>query len=228
MNKMMKLFSLTILLFLSVQCTKLGLADSCLAKCRRVNNGCFTKNILTNSIIFYNPLAVGYVSSAQETEPNGNFNDANQNYNYLSIGSNTIRRSVTGVISSDSDIDIITSSTGGAPFKGDLYSKTGTAGCELFYSAQNNLFSSTASVPDSSWKNSSLNGASVIFPYKESQSYSVYIICKGTAGSTYSISDEPYDPGALLGPAYINKETYNICHSSNRHCTARCDRGDLF
>ncbi|HMV78162.1 MAG TPA: hypothetical protein PKA14_09545 [Leptospiraceae bacterium] len=87
---------------------------------------------------------------------------------------------------------------------------------------------STASALDSSWNSAGSMNAPIIFPYKENQSYSIYIICKGTSGSTYSVSKEDFNSGSSANSAFLNNEAYNMCHSSEKRCFAKCDRGNIF
>ncbi|HNF26177.1 MAG TPA: hypothetical protein PKV80_17025 [Leptospiraceae bacterium] len=224
----MKLYTYIFLLLMNAQCTRIGMADSCLASCKRTSNSCFTASILTSNMIYSNQSGASQTAIIKETEPNGNFSDAYKSSNFLGSNSISVKITISGAMSSDSDIDIIEASIGGSAFKDYRFSMTGNAGCELFYSSQSFLYSSTASALDSSWNSAGSMNAPIIFPYKENQSYSIYIICKGTSGSTYSVSKEDFNSGSSANSAFLNNEAYNMCHSSEKRCFAKCDRGNIF
>lgn len=137
----MKLYTYIFLLLMNAQCTRIGMADSCLASCKRTSNSCFTASILTSNMIYSNQSGASQTAIIKETEPNGNFSDAYKSSNFLGSNSISVKIIMSGAMSSDSDIDIIEASIGGSAFKDYRFSMTGNAGCELFYSSQSFLYS---------------------------------------------------------------------------------------
>ncbi len=224
-------------LFLSV-CNRIGVSQSCLSKCSSQNKACLAINYASNSSLT-NSLSSSSSSSSNsatktETEPNDTFVTAFENGNAFGVGSSVSKYIYEGKVSSATDIDIISSSTSSSSFKGVSFTQSAASlslvNCELFYGT-NSMSSLDSSLPTSSYVSAGKMNPSYIFPYQKDIFYRVYIICKGTANSSYSVTAEVYDPSvspAVAVGATINSTSYANCVSSEKACQKNCNSKGLF
>ncbi|HNI97170.1 MAG TPA: hypothetical protein PKN56_12780 [Leptospiraceae bacterium] len=224
-------------LFLSV-CNRIGVSQSCLSKCSSQNKACLAINYASNTSLT-NSLSSSSSSSSSsatktEVEPNDTFYNSNQNFNAFGEGSSTTKSTFNGTINSSNDIDILPTGTTDANFKGTIFTQNNnltSVNCELFYGGSSTLDYSNTSVPDSGFKSAGKLNPSYTFPYVKDLHYAIYIICKGTANTSYSVTAEIYDPGvspAVAVGATINSTSYANCVSSEKAYQKNCNSKGLF
>lgn len=229
--------SAVMVLFLSV-CNRIGVSQSCLSKCSSQNKACLAINYASNSTLT-NSLSSSSSSSSSsatktETEPNDTFYNSNQNLNSFGVTTDAPKLVFNGTISTANDIDILPTGTTQSNFKGTSFTQTGglsTVSCELFYGKSDSVFLNNTSTPDSSFTSAGKLNPSYTFPYVKDLHYTIYIICKGTANSSYSVTAEIYDPGvspAVSVGAAVNSTSYANCVSSEKACQKNCNSKGLF
>ncbi len=238
MNRLESILLCTVIPFLSFYCNRIGVSQSCLSKCSSQNKACLAINYASNTSLT-NSLSSSSSSSSSsatktETEPNDTFYNSNQNFNAFGVGSTTTKSTFYGTINSSNDIDILPTGTTDANFRGTIFTQNNnltSVNCELFYGGSSTLDYSNTSVPDSGYKSAGKLNPSYTFPYVKDLHYTIYIICKGTANSSYSITAENYDPSvspAVSVGAAVNSTSYANCVSSEKACQKNCNSKGLF
>lgn len=225
--------------FLSV-CNRIGVSQSCLSKCSSQNKACLAINYASNSTLT-NSLSSSSSSSSSsatktEKEPNDTFYNAAHNFNSLSVDSSSYKTIFNATISSNTDIDIISTSTNSVSFKGISFTQNSnltSVNCELIFGSSGSTLgdSNTSVIPDTGFKSAGKLNPTYAFPYVKDLYYEIYIICKGTANSSYSVTAEVYDPGvspAVSVGAAVNSTSYANCVSSEKACQKNCNSKGLF
>lgn len=230
------LYLLSFLIILINQCSEI---KGCKDQCKNKTRDCIFKNQLVSRAITTSvggsssSAPTGRTTTGSEVEPNDTFQDSyksSKNGIGASIGNSFIQ---SATISSSSDIDIFDTSSGdGSSRKITQLNNLDKVTCNA-YLKNNSLtrdsiprLQTPTSTPDSSFIFQGKLNPSFSFSYV-SDGAVAYIICSGTANTSYSLQLDSVAASSSSTSALSTLTDYSFvssCSSATKTCETKCSR----